>query len=238
MHVMTPYKNYQSIVASILNQSRPATILDAPAGNGWLRELLGFEAQIDGLDLFASPSGYRMFRNADLDLGLPQDLGFYESIVCCEGIEHFENPGIFLKTAYDHLVPGGRLIVTTPNVWFPEARLQFLLRGFFPSFPCLVGRIERGTHMHIMPWSFPQLYLFLRLKGFEDIRLHDVAEKKPKRTYERLLGFPQMLYCRQKQRKSLTDEERAFWSFAGSEQSIYGRRLVVSAITPQLTPAQ
>ena len=92
--------------------------------------------------------------------------------------------------------------------------------------------------MHIMPWSFPQLYLFLRLKGFEDIRLHDVAEKKPKRTYERLLGFPQMLYCRQKQRKSLTDEERAFWSFAGSEQSIYGRRLVVSAITPQLTPTQ
>ena len=149
-----------------------------------------------------------------------------------EGIEHFGNPDLFFKTAHKRLVPGGQLIVTTPNVWFPEARLQFLLRGFFPSFPCLVGRIERGSHMHIMPWSFAHLYLFLRLNGFEKITLHDIDEPKPKRLYERLLGLPQSIYCRHKRAKSLTEEERIFWSFAGSAQSIYGRRLVVSAATP------
>ncbi|PIQ10888.1 MAG: methyltransferase type 11 [Hydrogenophilales bacterium CG_4_9_14_3_um_filter_59_35] len=233
MQRMNFLKPYQPVVASILNQSRPATILDAPSGSGWLKGLLGFDAQIDGLDLFAPPpDAYRTFRSIDLDLGLPDDLGLYEAIVCCEGIEHFGNPDLFFRTARRHLVHGGRLIVTTPNVWFPEARLQFFLRGFFPSFPCLVGRIERGTHMHIMPWSFPQLFLFLRLNGFEDITLHDTEEKKPKRVYERLLGIPQALYCRHKRNKSITEEERAFWSFAGSEQSIYGRRLVVSAVTP------
>lgn len=233
MQGMNFMKPYQPVVAALLNQSRPSTILDAPSGSGWLKELLCFETQIDGLDLFTPPPrAYRTFRNIDLDLGLPDDLGFYESIVCCEGIEHFGNPDLFFKTARRHLAPGGRLIVTTPNVWFPEARLQFLLRGFFPSFPCLVGRIKRGTHMHIMPWSFPQLFLFLRLNGFEAITLHDIAEKKPKRMYERLLGIPQALYCRHKHNKALTEEERTFWSFAGSEQSIYGRRLVVSAITP------
>jgi SAM-dependent methyltransferase len=225
-------KPYQPVVASLLNQSRLATILDAPSGNGWLRRLLKFDAQIDGLDLFAPPDGYRAFRNVDLDLGLPADLGLYENIVCCEGIEHLGNPDIFFKTTRHHLVPGGRLIVTTPNIWFPEARLQFSLRGFFPSFPCLVGRIERGTHMHIMPWSFPQLFLFFRLNGFEDITLHDIEEKKPKRMFERLLGLPQALYCRHKIRKSITEEERVFWSFAGSKQSMYGRHLVVSAATP------
>lgn len=168
-------------------------------------------------------------------MGFPDDLGLYEAIVCCEGIEHFGNPGIFFTTAREHLVRGGRLIITTPNVWFPEARLQFFLRGFFPSFPCLVGRIKRGTHMHIMPWSFPQLFLFLRLNGFEKITLHDIDEKKPKRIYERLLGVPQALYCRHKRAKSHTEEERIFWSFAGSEQSIYGRRLVVSAATSKLS---
>jgi hypothetical protein len=86
--------------------------------------------------------------------------------------------------------------------------------------------------MHIMPWSFPQLFLFLHLNGFEAITLHDIDEKKPKRMFERLFGIPQALYCRHKLNKSLTEEERTFWSFAGSEQSIYGRRLVVSAITP------
>jgi SAM-dependent methyltransferase len=230
---MNSLKLYQHVVASLLNQSRPAAILDAPSGNGWLRPLLSFDTQIDGLDLFAPfPGGYRIFRKVDLDLGLPDDLGVYDAIVCCEGIEHFGNPNIFFKSARRHLAPGGRLIVTTPNVWLPEARLQFFLRGFFPSFPCLVGRIERGTHMHIMPWSFPQLFLFLRLNGFEDIILHDIEERKPKRMYERVLGIPQAFYCRHKRNKSLTEEERTFWSFARSEQSIYGRSLVVSAATP------
>ena len=225
-------KPYQPVVASLLRQLRPATILDAPSGSGWLKGLLGFETRIDGLDLFApltAPATYDMFRNVDLDFGLPNDLGLYEAIVCCEGIEHFGNPDLFFKTAHEHLMPGGQLIVTTPNVWYPEARLQYLLRGFFPSFPCLVGRIERGTHMHIMPWSFAHLYLFLRLNGFEKITLHDIDEPKPKRFYERFLGFPQVLYCRHKRNNSLTEEERTFWSFAGSEQAIYGRRLVVSA---------
>ena len=229
---MKPYKH---VVVSLLNQSRPAAILDAPSGSGWLKPLLCFDTHIDGLDLFSPPPpGYRIFRNADLNLGLPDDFGIYDAIVCCEGIEHFGNPDLFFKSARRHLAPGARLIVTTPNVWFPEARLQFFLRGFFPSFPCLVGRIERGTHMHIMPWSFPQLFLFLRLNGFEDIILHDIEEKKPKRMHERVLGIPHAFYCRHKLNKSFTEEERTFWSFAGSEQSIYGRRLVVSAATPNL----
>ena len=226
-------KPYQPVVASILNRLRPASILDAPSGNGWLKGLLRFETSIDGLDLFAlPPEGYARFSNVDLDMGLPNDLGLYQAIVCCEGIEHFGNPNLFFKTAREHLAPGGKLIVTTPNIWFPAARLQFFLRGFFPGFPCLVGRIERGTHMHIMPWSFAQLYLFLRINGFGEITLHDIDEQKPKRMYERLLGLPQTLYCRHKRAKAQTEEERIFWSFTGSAQSIYGRRLVVSASTP------
>lgn len=225
-------KVYQPVVALLLNQLRPAAILDAPSGNGWLRPLLSFYTQVDGLDLFASsPPGYRMFRNVDLDLGIPDDLGIYDAIVCCEGIEHFGNPALFFKSVHRHLAPGGRLIVTTPNIWFPGARLQFFLRGFFPSFPCRVGNIGRGTHMHIMHWPFLQLFLFLRLNGFEDIILHDIGGKKPKRMYERALGIPHAYYCRNKRKKSLTEEERTFWSLAGSEQSIYGRHLIVSAAT-------
>ena len=227
---MNDSKPYRPIVASVLNQSRPKTILDAPSGSGWLKTLLDFECEIDGLDLFAPPpQGYRLFRRADLDGGIPPDLGVYEAVVCCEGIEHFGSPDAFFKTVREHLSPGGQLIVTTPNTWYPEARLQFLLRGFFPSFPCIVGKIQRGTHMHIMPWSFPQLFLFLRLSGFTRIALHETNDKKPKNAYEWVVGLPQVLYCRNKERKSATDEERVFWSLAGSRQSVYGRRLVVSA---------
>jgi SAM-dependent methyltransferase len=226
-------KPYESAVAAILNEARPATILDAPSGSGWLRPLLRFDTQVDGLDLFAPPPGqYRHFRQADLDAGLPEDLGIYDAIVCCEGIEHLGNPDLFFKSAFAHLASGGRLIVTTPNVWHPAARLQYLFQGFFPGFPPLVGHIQRGTHMHVMPWSFPQLFLFLRRNGLEDIMLHDSAERKPKRSYERLLGLPQSIYCRRKYRQSRTSEEREFWSCAGSPQSLYSRRLIVSAVKP------
>jgi hypothetical protein len=123
------------------------------------------------------------------------------------------------------------LIITTPNVWYPQAKLQYLLRGFFPSFPCLVGKIQRGTHMHIMPWSFAQMFLFLKLYGYSNIRLHDVPEKKPKHLYERVFGTPQRMYCLARAGKAGTEEERLFWQDAGSWQSVYGRRLVISATT-------
>ena len=206
------------------------------AGTGFclflaLSSAAGFAAQIDGIDLYDKPpAGYRSFRTADLDAGLPEDLGSYEAIVCCEGLEHFANPDLFLRSAFRHLAPGGTLVVTTPNVWYPGARVQYLLRGFFPGFPSLAGRIRRGSHMHLMPWSFPQLHLFLTLAGFGGIGLHDVDEPRPRRLYEWLVGLPQYLYCASRARKAAGEEERRYWTQAGSRQSVWGRRLVVSAI--------
>lgn len=224
-------KSYQPVVAALLDELRPRTVLDAPCGTGWLPGLLRFECQVDGLDLFGSaPAGYRSFAAADLDQGLPAGPDQYHAIVCCEGLEHFANPDLYLRSAFRHLAGGGMLVITTPNTWYPASRLQYLLRGFFPGFPSLGGKIRRGTHMHIMPWSFPQLFLFLSLAGFSTIRLHDVDEAKPKHLYEWLLGLPQYLYCARRARKSAAVEERDYWRQAGSRQSVWGRRLVVSAI--------
>lgn len=226
-----PLPSLRSVVAALLNDRQPRLILDAPCGSGWLANLLQYDFQIDGIDLFAPPPNrYRRFRRADLNLGLPNDLEKYDAIICCEGIEHFGNPESFLSSTRQHLNKGGMIVVTTPNTWHPAARLQYLFRGFFPGFPCLVENIERGIHMHIMPWSFPKLFLYLSLTGFSEITLHELHdEPKPKRVYEWLFGLPQFLYCAQKRRNARTNEGIAFWSHTGSLQSIFGRRLVVSA---------
>jgi SAM-dependent methyltransferase len=224
-------KAHEAVVAALMREKRPRTLLDAPCGSGWLRGQLDFDCRIDGIDLYgAAPPGYAAFQTADLDAGLPASLGEYEAIACCEGLEHFGNPVLFLRSAFGHLGPGGLLVVTTPNVWHPAARLQYFLRGFFPGFPSLAGRIQRGSHMHIMPWSFPQLFLYLKLAGFASIRLHEVSEPKPKHLYEWPLALPQRLYCRSRERRAEDDEERDYWRQAGSRQSLLGRRLVVSAI--------
>jgi SAM-dependent methyltransferase len=223
-------KPYRSVVAQIVNRIRPRSILDAPSGCGWLRAELAYEADVDGIDLFAdAPPGYRTFLRGDLEQGVPSELPDYECAISCEGLEHLASPATFLASLRRHLAAPGLLILTTPSVWFPDARLQYLLRGFFPGFPSLAGPVEPGTHMHVTPCTFPQIYLMLRLQGFRDIRLHDVPERKPRHLYELPLGVPQLLYCHSRRRAAKTEEERVFWTQAMTRQSIYGRRLVVSA---------
>jgi len=82
--------------------------------------------------------------------------------------------------------------------------------------------------MHILPWSWYQLYLFLRLAGLDDIQIHEVDEPKPKHFLERVIGLPLAIYCRGRERAAKNPEEKRFWRIAGSKQSMLGRSLVVS----------
>jgi len=219
----------KQVVLEILNRTKPKEILDAPSGNGWLGERLGYDAVVDGVDLFETKHpNYRNHLVHDLDFGLPDHLPKYDAVISCEGIEHFGNPDLFFKSAKERLKPGGIVMITTPSVWYPEARLQYWLRGFFPGFPCLVGRIKRGTHMHIMPWSYPHLYLYLKLNDFKEIELHEEPLSRPKYWYEKVLSLPQKLYCKSKVKKT-QGEEKAFWEASLSPPSLYGRHLIVTA---------
>jgi SAM-dependent methyltransferase len=227
-------KAYMPVVAALLAQARARQVLDAPCGNGWLARMVDGVA-LEGIDLYAgTPPGYRAVHAHDLNDGLPAAVlsRGYDAVVSCEGIEHVSNPLRLLQAAWQALRPGGLLVLTTPNTWHPAARLQYALRGFFPGFPSLVGRIQPGSHMHVMPWNYPSLYLHLRLAGFESIRIHATAGPQPKHLLEWLLGWPAQLYCRHRERTSATAEERVFWQDAGSRASIFGRRLVVSGHRP------
>ena len=224
-------KSYIGSIVSILEKLKPQTILDIPSGEGVLLRELTFDVEIDGVDLYElKPEGYRGFHQFDMDNGLPKDLPLYDAIVSCEGLEHLGNPLLFLENIKSHLNSKGVLIISTPNIWPPSSKLKFLMRGFFPSFPNLAGKIIKGSHMHIMPWSYPSLYLFLKLAGFDEIRLHSVKEKKPKHLFERFFGWPQTIYCNKNARDAASSEVREYWTDAGSLQSVYGRHLVVSAI--------
>jgi SAM-dependent methyltransferase len=221
----------KEVVLNIIEKLRPASVLDVPCGDGWLVKKIDSAILTDGSDLYQSENlGYGKWKNFDLNRGIPDDFGQYDCIVSCEGFEHFGNPELFLRTAWSHLNPKGTLLITTPNTWYPQARLQYLLRGFFPSFPCLAGKIHKGDHMHIIPWSFPQLHLFLKLNSFIDIRLHNEPLSEAKHFYEKVLGAPQYFYCLRKAKKAVSGEENSFWKMAGSKESLYGRHLIITAV--------
>ena len=86
----------------------------------------------------------------------------FDTIVAGELLEHLENPMLFLKQCFDALLPGGLLVLSTPN---PNSFIERLLtirlsRRFF------------YTQDHIM--LFPQRWLLRMLEnnGFQHCELH------------------------------------------------------------------
>ena len=217
-------------VVAFLKGRSFASALDAPSGDGWLADALGARVAVDGIDLYVDQRHrYRRFWQFDLDHGLPDDCRGFDLVCCCEGLEHVGNPLQLLRHFHRALNPGGLLIVTTPNIWYPQARLQYLLRGFFPSFPSLAGKVQAGTHMHIMPWSYPQLYVYFRLADFALPEIIAESLSRAKHLHERLLGWPAQIYCRSRIRRAQSDEERSFWKTASQPEALLGRHLIVVA---------
>jgi 2-polyprenyl-3-methyl-5-hydroxy-6-metoxy-1,4-benzoquinol methylase len=53
----------------------------------------------------------------------------FDTIVAGELLEHLQNPGLFLVGCARALKPGGRLVLSTPNVFTPMLYLMYLKNG-------------------------------------------------------------------------------------------------------------
>lgn len=68
----------------------------------------------------------------------------YDRVLMVETIEHLEAPWTVLRIAARAVAPGGRIVVSTPNVATLRHRLELLFRGSLTSF--------RATHPpHLQP---------------------------------------------------------------------------------------
>lgn len=77
----------------------------------------------------------------------------FDTIIASEVIEHLSNPGLFLKCARLHLKEGGRLVLTTPNAYFP---------------PNLFFEQAQNKH-HVCTFAMQLLKQLLQRNGFKII---------------------------------------------------------------------
>ena len=148
-------------------------VLDAPCGDGALsRDLVAhgwgtWAADIEPV-AFDRRDGVRFLR-LDLDGPLPFADGAFDAVVSLEGIEHLLSPARCLAEFCRILRPGGRLVLTTPNVDNVQSRWHYLVGGRFSGFRPLARRgleeMDGDPVKHVTPPYLPTIVYVLSRHG-------------------------------------------------------------------------
>lgn len=154
-------------------------MVDLGCGSGALLEALEdqFEARI-GLDvstrrLEQSESGRAhswQFRQADLNGAFPLESSSVDAVIANQVIEHIVNPISFCNEIHRVLKPGGRCVVTTPNIRYLRNIARILVAGHGPRTACgetLDGAWDDG---HIHYFTHRDLREIMAQIGFRVVR--------------------------------------------------------------------
>jgi len=173
---------YPAVLRMLGDAAPPGRILDVPSGYGAFAQELQRRGcrDIHCLDIL-TPEKFQLegvsYRQHDVAEALPFPDAHFDFVFSVEGIEHFENPWIFVKELCRVLKPGGRLYLTTPNTFSVDGRLKYLISGYFPRFRPLMQEPHKVMDQpvddaHIAPIYFWQLHFFLMRGG---VRIERVA---------------------------------------------------------------
>lgn len=152
-------------------------VLDIGAGEGYLaaqvRDFVvahGYPAQVEACDLF--PGNFRApgipCHAIDLHGGLALADQSIDLAYSVEVIEHLEDQFLFMREVHRVLRPGGRFVLTTPNVLSLTSRVRTLLAGFPELFGPLPIRGDDPQHVggHIHPVSVYYISYMAEKAGF------------------------------------------------------------------------
>lgn len=191
---------YEKIL-HMLSEQRRGRLLDIPTGTGVLADRLhkmGFEVFCCDINpsFFAAKDLTVTF--GDMNKQLPYEAGYFEYIICLDGLEHLENPFKAIKEFSRVIKKGGRLFISIPNYLNIERRMRFLITGVFSK---LAHRLKyrddlKGdvSMLHINQMGYPVLKFFLEWNGFRVMKL-EIDRPKPKLKYFLPLVWLIRFYC-------------------------------------------
>ncbi|MCL4457140.1 MAG: methyltransferase domain-containing protein [Nitrospirae bacterium] len=180
MKAYVPDENLYPAILELFGQPPNGKILDAPSGQGaFALELVkrGYN------NIYCSDINSDDFRldavkfvQHDAQNPLPFPDNYFDYIFSVEGLEHFEAPFFFVKELCRVLKTSGRVYITTPNTFSVDARIKYLLSGYFPRFKALMYNpykvMEQSVDQaHISPIYFWQLNFFLSQAGVKITRI-------------------------------------------------------------------
>lgn len=161
---IAPPGTYETIL-KLIRPIRGLRILDIPCGTGgFVKQMRSEGAICFGVDLDAS-AACTSIMVANINDSLPFANESFDVITCVEGVEHVHDAFYLMQECHRLLRPGGRLILSTPNLQNLRSRIKFLLRGTFFWFDTYA--IRSVGHINIIPFFL--LKHILKTAGFSQI---------------------------------------------------------------------
>lgn len=172
-----PKTNAKVLALLAPHLAQAARVLDIGAGEGYLAQRVhdliqaqGHAARLEACDLF--PQNFRVpavpCHAINLHGGLPLADGSIDLAYSVEVLEHLEDQFLFFREVHRVLRPGGRFVLTTPNVLSLTSRVRTLLAGFPELFGPLPINGYDPQHVggHIHPVSIYFIAYMAEKAGF------------------------------------------------------------------------
>jgi SAM-dependent methyltransferase len=223
-------------------------VLDIGAGEGYLAsrvkehiERHGLAARLEACDLF--PDNFRVpgipCHGIDLHGGLPLPDASIDLAYSVEVIEHLEDQFAFMREVRRILRPGGRAVLTTPNVLSLTSRLRTLLVGFpelFGPLP-LSAAAPQHTDGHIHPVSVYYLCYMAERAGLKVAGCH--VDRRKRGSIAALVLWPLIALASAVARRgmernspSATRENEVHLSRINSLDILTGRTVILELVRP------
>ena len=138
-------------IIQLAEQLNPGSLLDVGCGNGYLLNQLvtKIDAELFGIDVYEMEPENWKYKKADLTKGIPFEDSSFDLVVFGEVIEHVPDPDYLLEEIWRVLKPGGKIIVTTPNLASWANRI-LLLFGIQPLFTETSSRTKMGRRFRVL----------------------------------------------------------------------------------------
>jgi methionine biosynthesis protein MetW len=157
---------------------RDQTILDVGCGDGthYGGHLVKAGIDLYGVDISevavrSSQDQGLKAQTANLEKPLPFEDGKFDAAICLEVLEHLVDPEYTAREVFRILRPGGKFLVSVPNVASWRSRAELLILGHFnPNGSPLTARRYPWRDPHLRFFSSRALSNMLTDVGFEVVR--------------------------------------------------------------------
>jgi len=229
------FSSYMAVVAELLGDAQPGqTLMDMPAGAGHFGDAMAQRGwTVTHVDFNDDRDD---FVAADMNKRLPFDDNTFDAVTCMEGIEHVLDPFHLVGELVRITRPGGRVILSTPNIAHYYSRIQFLLTGSYFNFnPFAIRKVapdqmlDRG---HISPTGFPRLRYLADYHGAQVTAVRTDRYKKklfwPLMALTQAIGYPwRRRLARAGRAEFGADVQRVFAEQFYSTALLLGRTMIV-----------